>query len=801
MTRTSAESTGEAPGGEHEGSAPARASEETPKPPESGQPAATGPWARRVLRSGWLPVGLVALFAVGLLLRYQTPPLDIGRYALYLGYGLVVPGTLLYRAVSGRRPRSFVEDVAAGTAVGYAAELLVYLGVRAAGVPLAVAVWPTIVIVTFAAVPRLRRYWRSGGAVRAPTGWAWSVSGIVALLFGVGAAQYYRGMGLTWPWSAGAYFDSLYQLALAGELKHHVPPVTPYVTDQPLDYHWFVHAHLGASSWVSGVELQTILFRLFGLPMIALLTVLIALCAQRMTGRWWPGAIAAFGTFLVGGFSPYQWSYGAFFDPSLLQVNLWVSPTQTFGSLLFAALVLLVIGRLRGIGGGRGEWILIAFLAAAVMGAKATFLPLIIAGLALVILVQLIRRRLDWTAAAALGITLFFFTFASYVVFGSSAHALQLAPLQTARFFPALFDTGISQGYGTHVPVRIEAFVTVLAIGAWLVRAAGIVGLLPRKRWLDRSVLMLAGIAGAGIVLTIALRHPGVGQIYFLWSSSPYLAILSATGLAAALPAERQTARVGWALAGAAAFGALVAWVVPHAFFPARPPGGGRKDVAIALVEPIAVIAAVMVIGVVALVVSRRRVPFLRGISLALVLTAIVGLGIAPAADQLAHLARIEAKAYRGIYHPTNGVRTLPKGAVEAGRWLRDHSATDDPVATNTHCRQVTPTYCDNRHFWVSGFTERRVLVESWGYSKTNSDESWSGKGAFFQIGYWDPKLLADNDNAFRRPSEQSIALLRDKYHVRWLFVDDRYDRPSADLGRYAKLRFHSGDCEVYSIS
>ncbi len=759
----------------------------------------------RVVRSGWTPATVLYLLVVAILLRYATPPLDIAKYTAYLVYGIVLPGTLLWRALrstpaSGSRP--FVEDLAGGTAVGYALELMVYLPARAIGVPLAVAFTPAIVIIVFLAVPSLRRHWSAAGTERAPLAWSWTLAGVLAIVFAASAVMYYRWHGLEWPWSAGSYVDTLYQLALASEAKNHVPPTSPYVLDTSLDYHWFVHAQLAASSWVTGIELQVLIYRLFALPMIAAFTVLVALCAKRISGQWWAGALAAVMTFLVSSLSPYQWSAGAFYDISLLEVNLWVSPTQVFAAVLFAAAVLLMIDRLRAESPARGDWVLIALLLAAVMGAKATFLPLLLAGLGLVVAGGLLlHRRLNRPALLIGAFTLVLFAFATYVMFGGGvAHALQYKPLQTVRMLGALRMTGLSGGYGSNLPIWLTLLITALLLVAWGVRTAGVVGLFTKRaRFGDPAILLLTGISIAGIGLTLALRHPGISQTYFIRSVAPYLAVLSICGIAAMIPEDRRNWRTGRLLLGVAAGAGLLAWGVAWFDNPLAP-SGGRKAVSIELIKPIAVLGVVVAVGIVALWFARRRIRALQGISIALILVAITGLGIAPTADRLYSFAQVTEEAWRIVPVVQPGERPMPSGGIEAARWLRDHSDVKDLVATNTHCRVELKGNCDNRHFWISGYSERRVLVEGWGYTPETFAESWAGKGPFFYLPYWDPQLLAVNDAAFQRPSKETVGALRDRYHVRWLVVDERYDPPAPGLDDVATLRFRKDDTAVYEI-
>src|SRR6476619_7036051 len=61
---------------------------------------------------------LVVLVAAGLLMLH-TPLADIVRYALYLVLTVLLPGTLVHRALRGRSPTMLV-DLALGSATGVA---------------------------------------------------------------------------------------------------------------------------------------------------------------------------------------------------------------------------------------------------------------------------------------------------------------------------------------------------------------------------------------------------------------------------------------------------------------------------------------------------------------------------------------------------------------------------------------------------------------------------------------------------------------------------------------------------------
>jgi hypothetical protein len=783
-----------------------------------------------VLRSGWLPLAVLSAATVAALLAYQVPAADITRYAAYTLLAVSLPGTLLWRLLRGSRVRvatPWVEDVAGGTALGWAIELPVYLLARAADAPLAVVAWPALTVLCFAVVPRLRRYWRPKDTITAPLGWSWSMAGVGLLVLLGAVVQYYRWHGLSGKWASQPYFDVVYQLALAAEVKHHVPPTTPYVLGTPLDYHWFVHGHMAAASWISGVELQTIVYRLFGLPMLAAFTVLISLTAWRLTGRWWPGALAAAATFALGALSPYGWAPGAYFDLSLLYQNLWVSPTQTFAATLFAALVLPLIDRLRGEAGGRGQWVAVVLLTGAVMGAKATYLPMLLAGLGLVVAVRLVLRPRSRTAVlaglAAGAVTAAYFVFATLVVFGGQSHALVLAPLDSLRWWAAAVGTGLNAGFHGK-PWWLPAALLVFTAVSWLVPAAGAGALLARwRRLVDPAVLILLGVIGSGAVLTLMLKHPGVSQLYFWRSASPYLLVLAIAGLAAVLPAaptaptaqppaqptapppaqvtaQLPTQRLRVTLPvvlGAVLAGAALAWLAALAAGGTAPHGRPRSIV-LGLGAPLVIVLIGLAIGTVALLVARRRVAALRGLTVAVLVAAALGTGLPPTVAKLSGIVRAELAARHVVYSVGAGARPIAPGGIEAARWLRDHSGPDDVVATNTHCRAVANGRCDNRHFWVSAFTERRVLVEGWGYTPKVYERAWQSE--FATQRFWDPRLLAENDRAFTDPTPASIGLLRDRYRVRWLFVDERYDRPAPTLDQVATLRYRADGVAVYSI-
>jgi hypothetical protein len=144
--------------------------------------------------------------------------------------------------------------------------------------------------------------------------------------------------------------------------------------------------------------------------------------------------------------------------------------------------------------------------------------------------------------------------------------------------------------------------------------------------------------------------------------------------------------------------------------------------------------------------------------------------------------------------------RQVPAGGAEAARYIRDHSAVGDKLATNSHC---TPVYadrtCDARNFWLGVRGERRVLVEGWAYTPTA--QSRKDADAAINGPFWNQPLLQLNDRAFKRPTKRVLDQLWNQYGVRWLVFDTNLDWPPGELEGFADLRYSVGAVAVYALT
>lgn len=787
-----------------------RESRTVPVRPEVDGPEVDGPRLVAALGSGWVPSVLVTVATALVLNFYGVPFTTTAVFAAYFTLCVVLPGTLVWRAANRGGGGSFVADVAAGTAVGYAGEVLTYIPARAAGLPLLVLAWPVGVVGVFLAVARLRRYFRCApDARRPPVLWSWAIAGTVALLV-FWSCKFFRLHGLTWPAYSAPHTDSPFHLALVGEAKHHMPMTTPWVDGEPFYYHWFVYADMAATSWVTGIEPQLLLARLTPLPMLACFTVLVAILARKLFGHWWTGVAAVVGTLFVLAPSPYNWqpsefsryfAFSPFEDGSSLRLQLWTSPTQTFGALLFVPVVLVLVDLLRGQGRGRRLWALFAVLSCGVMGAKATFLPLLLAGLLAVVGVHLlVHRRPHRSAVIAAVVTLACLLLAQVVLFGGTRQGLGWNPLATME----IADAALSTGFRTNGKLWRLALLSLLTGWCWVCMWAGCAGLLRQRRLLAPEIVLLLGIGAAGIGAVTLLGQSGGSQGYFLQSARPYLALAAVGGLAALLDGRSLTWRRGAALAGAVLTGALIIKIIRVSGDPTTPTvanSGGIPGLATALAWPYLASGGAAVVIAALAYFGRRWTGVSRGTAGALVVCLLAGLGSATAYSNVARAVR-ESSAH-GWREVVGADPIITDGTLRAGRWLRGNSRPDDLVATNAHClptsAEADAGSCVNLHFSVAAFTERRVLVEGWGFTTsahTRADELniWDG-----HVPYWKPEVLAANDAAFNAPSAGTLADLRDRYGVRWLFVDETQPH-SPRIAEFAVLRFRSADCSVYEL-
>ncbi len=754
---------------------------------------------RALTSSGWLPAAILGVLATVVLVAYDTPVLQIAIFAAYVTFGITLPGVLVVRWIR-RRPAHIAEDAALGLTVGYTIEVATYIVARAAGAPYLVLAWPITTLLVFAIVPSLRRHWRGAGT-RAPVWWSWALAAMLGYLLMATAASFfarYHLVGADTP-----YVDLPYHLALIGELRNHVPPELPWVSGVPLAYHWFYYAEAAATSWVTGIEPVTLLYRLSGLPMFLAFVILTASAARRLSPGWWTGpvavAIAMFGT--VAG--PYPWVGPLFpvFDSQFLLLTS-LSPTNLFGLALFSATILVLLDLLMAGRTGKRGWALTVLLIFGIAGAKATLLPLLIVGfLCVVIGIAIGERRLHRPAMAGMALTIAALFLATIILYRGATGGV-IVGIGAIQRFPVGVAIGATRARGLSA-LAVSGEILVVAIALWSFLWAGVFGLLARWRTtlVDPGVLLLIGICAAGLGAATFLLYPGLSELYFLRGAVGAFGLLTATGIAILVPERFRGGPLLAAISVAVVVGAGTTEVI-RALTPGVAPrvGEGLRVLTPTMLLP--VLALVATAALVYLVARRfeARGALTAGTARLLVLAVAMGFG-------LSNVGRVITMPFENpgtaALVARGQVGPISRDGIDAARWLRDHSAPDDLVATDLHClgagAQAAP--CDSRHFWASAYAERRTLVEGWSY--TNGAQG-SVKGSEPALGvireFWDPARLAANDAAFSDPSQETVGTLRDRYGVRWLFADMTRTDGQA-LERVADLQYRAGDYAVFRIS
>ncbi|GIH89506.1 hypothetical protein ACFFMN_14080 [Planobispora siamensis] len=752
---------------------------------QGGAHAVRGRRRRGTAAVRWLPALATAVLVVLVLGFYDVSAADAAAFAAYFALAIALPGTLVARALRRGGGRTLAEEIAVGTALGYAIEVGAYIAARAAGQPLLVAVWPVATYAAFLAVPRLRRHWRRAPGPLAPVWWSWSIALLLAYLV-VWSATVFRLHDVARPGIWAADPDLMYHLALIGEVRHHMPPTMPAVAGEPLHYHWFAYAHFASASWLTGIEPLILETRLAIMPLMIGLVVLVGVAGRRITGSWAGGALAAAGTVLVKTPNLYLGLNRMFTFGSL--DTTWASATQAFGAFLFVPVVLLLFDLLGRGRGGAGRWLLWGILMVVLSGAKAAYLPLLGGGLAAVIAAELVRRRrIHLPAAAALATTGACFLFTQFVMFGGRRMGMVIDPLyHTSLAWRALTGTG---------PSFEDSFtgvlnMTVIYLLCWAVALCGVFVLLSRARpHREPGLPLILGIGAVGIGGTLLFAYPGIGQVYFVMGAHPYLMTAAACGIVVAVRRARPSYR---AVAAAAAAGVAAAYAIP-VLCDVRVPLERGQDETVLYRPYLALLLAAAVVAVALVALVGRA----RAAALVVVMLSAVSLPTDLHTRVLPAVKTVVEHGPRRMNVPVSE-QMMPPRALTALRWLRDHSHPDDLVATDVHCESERVFMCESLSFWTSAYAERRVLLEGWAFTARNM-EHWR-PGRPVSAPYWDRERLLANRRVFEDPSPSAVRHLAERYGVRWLFVDERWSRAAARLDEVAVPRFRSGNFSLYAL-
>jgi len=723
--------------------------------------------------SGLLAGVAVAVLAIVLLFLHSTPS-EVGRFVLFTGLAVALPGFALWRLI-GNYGRNLVEDLAAGFAVGTAVQVIVYLASASVGLQAWSWVWaPVVLLIAFADSDVRARVWRRvDRPLRPLQAWLLALSTAVVVLL-----VYRRGPGQFLPAYTDplrSYPDLAFQQALAASAKYDVPISTLWLGGEPMKYHTFFHQATAATAWGTRIDLTDLIHSLGWLPLflagcglVFALTTRFAPTAE--SGATWAGPLAVLVAGLGGAVQPLP-------DQGLggisTAVSAYLSPTQNLGVLIALALCILAVDLLRG-GSPRSRWVLLVLLALVAGGAKSTILPLLGIGFAFAFLQLGLARRSSRPALIGGALSFVIFLAALVTIFGGSTWGTEVKPFRTfVQLTP--YSTLVAEPHAQ----LLSGATTLLS---WGLAACGLLFL--GRKWRDTGTVFLMGFAVAGVLGTLLTTQSGVSQMYFLRTAFPVIAVLASVGLANLV--GRLGDRRGVVLVGAAGALGLVALGI------ARSQSADLRGIKGPWLWTAAALATVAILVALGWKLFGRPGSVFVALLAGAVAASMVGAVLVPLQ------AFVSDKASNLVFaHPGRGGATTAEAG--AAQWLRRNSKPGDLIATNAHCIIERDGLCDSRHFWLAALSERPVLIEGWSYSNQANRIALTTGGNPSLIPYWDREELAANDVAFKAPSPTSIERLRNA-GVRWLYADNRAGEVSPALRNYVVLRHATLDVTIYEI-
>ncbi|WP_093248261.1 hypothetical protein [Tessaracoccus oleiagri] len=718
---------------------------------------------------GLVSATLLVVFGVLWSISSGVAGRDAIGFVLYYVLGLCLPGTIVLKTCLGTRG-TWLADLVWGSITGICLELFAWALFSLLQLQGWLRLWPLLVLALVALRGPRKRVFELPKRVSSP--WI-AVSGLIVTLSLW--ARVWWPFTLTYdlpPNSRPYYIDLPWHMGLAVEATRAFPLHVPQMLDAGLlKYSWFVHAHLGAASLMSGIDVPTLLLRLWGAPMIALAVFSVALLAERVAGRAFAGvtAVLVFGS--QGQFAFWRDITG---NSNYLSP---LSPTSIFTVVVSCLTVLLLVELLRGTLALRG-WLLLAIAAVVSAGSKSSTMVVLAAAVFGTTIVALIlrhrRRELIVASAGALTLTVFALALVSG---GGDSTKLQI--LGALTLLPPFRHLGGNPEFNSRFAddlVRLEG------VGTWLLLAL-MLGILlrmvvamsavfvPIVKGLrsDLAAWLLGGILVAAWLPFLLMSHRGYSQYYFLYGAMPFGAVL--WGWITAIAVGRSPSRRA-GLVLAAGLGLLGTW-----FWTLLPDGSADSAwlhrLQEFLFEGTAFIAALAVLAFAGFHL-RERLPWGLAASLGLFLGSLtVPYVTAPIPGPPAPVSAETAE------------RSLAEGT--AASWISEHVGLHDVMATNTACSN-TSTSCNTKRWWISGVGGRRVLVEGWGYTPDGADGVLDSD-----------EVLRVNTEAFANPTDATIQAMRDR-GVEWMVVESLDGFPQPDLTPWGEVAYSNALVTIYRL-
>lgn len=780
-------------------------------------PRATLSWGGRDLSVGRLvPLFAVLLVLTTLLATWCLSDVTLGEAGRFIAYELcytLLPGCLLYVLLSPT-PGRWLRIVTIGWPCGYALEVGWFAITAALDIRAAFALLPLIVVAI--ASPYLfvrgRRYLNT--SFRNPGSRDGFASGrdrgldglVVAIAISIALVVLAFTFFAPAPLPAHAHnvvyeTDSVFDISLAAEARHHWPLTEPWVAGQSLHYYTGVFIHIAAINQVTGVALSTVVLRL--LPSVMLLLVALQLWSLgRSIGRSrWTGPVAVVLLLVAEDINLDPTHTNIFHVNPFNQFSL--SPSFAFGAPFFLGLLELIQSRLlRGDSAGahagwrslrsppagtRRALVMVALLVLGCGAAKTFAVADFIGGLGIFWLWYAIRARLDRLLACCLVLSVACIGVIYLLMLsGGMASTLHVHPFDFATAGNTLARTRIAlQSLTGHsgawilliaagAPVITVCLLAPLIGGVWLVRSRDAV---------TPSVALLLSMFLAGVIGYVMLGAPGGVEGDFLLYGYLALTPVAAIGLIDLWSHIPRHARRGMASAAACVFalGLTLAILTQIVTFT-----GHIRDGWYAFAY------GAIVAGIVIMVVSRSHL-FMPAISsrlgrvVACCVPLLVVCGFVKPATLTAVGAWKTALSKRMSVADSAASYGMTAALYDGLVWVRLHTTSCDVLAVNNH---VNATHASlSAFFYYSAFTERRVFLESWYYTPNGT-----------RVAQPFPLRLKLNTEAISYGAPRALQELGE-VGVSYVLVDKLHGGAPSEPASVSRLVFDNSALKVYRLS
>jgi hypothetical protein len=400
------------------------------------------------------------------------------------------------------------------------------------------------------------------------------------------------------------YFDTTFQVAVMGELRHSLWPEYPPVHGDPYSYHWFLHAITVHLTTGTDVDPFDSMLRLVPTTLFPAVVLLSAVVARRIAGTVRAGVICAALLTVTGATVATVWSTDGQ-APLMVQTYWSSSLTSALGWLPTVAVAGCVVAILRRSPADSAVptrlFLPLVLLAA---GTKSADLTVLLGGTTLALGALVLTRR--WTVvprAVVVNVLLGgVLLIAQFTMYGDGDYGLQLSPGGAIRQAAATLFPGTVRPSGSdeflalpYVPIVPLLAAAVFYLAPLVPRFIGFVPLLRRATARPGDVAA-AGYRDRRFRRDAGLPPAGNSNIYFLVAAYPVGLIGSAWGVSELRP-RHAAAWAGGALGVALTL--VVAW-----FAGATPP----VSISGRLAPLTALAAALAAAGLIAFLIMRRAI-------------------------------------------------------------------------------------------------------------------------------------------------------------------------------------------------